>query len=390
MERHLNRSPNNAKRPKNVVLLGSTGSVGTQTLDVIRALPDRFRVLGLAAGRNVELLASQIAEFAPYYYYATGGREPADNSDCRPLSLIELATLNDVDLVVAAMSGADALEPIIAALGAGIPVALANKELVVMAGEYLREAAQHGGTEILPVDSEPSAIWQCIRGEMEKPKRLIITASGGAFRDRSWDELRSVSPEEALEHPTWQMGRKITIDSATLINKALEVVEAHWLFDIPYEQIDVVLHKQSVIHSMVEFQDGSVKAQMGPPDLRYPIQCALTHPERMENLTLPRFDPIEVGSLTFEELDSSLYPCFDLALDVAKRGGTWRAALVGADEAAVDLFLDGKIGFTEIGPVIEQGLSAHQPIMEPSLRQLTEAASETATRIRTAISVGKG
>jgi 1-deoxy-D-xylulose-5-phosphate reductoisomerase len=390
MERHLNRSTNNAKRPKNVVLLGSTGSVGTQTLDVIRALPDRFRVLGLAAGRNVELLASQIAEFAPYCYYAAGGREPADSSDCRPLSLIELATLNDVDLVVAAMSGADALEPIIAALGAGIPVALANKELVVMAGEYLREAAQHGGTEILPVDSEPSAIWQCIRGETEKPKRLIITASGGAFRDRSWDELRSVSPEEALEHPTWQMGRKITIDSATLINKALEVVEAHWLFDIPYEQIDVVLHKQSVIHSMVEFQDGSVKAQMGPPDLRYPIQCALTHPERMENLTLPRFDPIEVGSLTFEELDSSLYPCFDLALDVAKRGGTWRAALVGADEAAVDLFLDGKIGFTEIGPVIEQGLSAHQPIMEPSLRQLTEAASETATRIRTAISVGKG
>jgi len=390
MERHLNRSTNNAKRPKNVVLLGSTGSVGTQTLDVIRALPDRFRVLGLAAGRNVELLASQIAEFAPYYYYAAGGREPADSSDCRPLSLIELATLNDVDLVVAAMSGADALEPIIAALGTGIPVALANKELVVMAGEYLREAAQHGGTEILPVDSEPSAIWQCIRGEMEKPKRLIITASGGAFRDRSWDELRSVSPEEALEHPTWQMGRKITIDSATLINKALEVVEAHWLFDIPYEQIDVVLHKQSVIHSMVEFQDGSVKAQMGPPDLRYPIQCALTHPERMENLTLPRFDPIEVGSLTFEELDSSLYPCFDLALDVAKRGGTWRAALVGADEAAVDLFLDGKIGFTEIGPVIEQGLSAHQPIMEPSLRQLTEAASETATRIRTAISLGKG
>ena len=390
MEHDLNRSLNNSKPPKNVVLLGSTGSVGTQTLDVIRALPDRFRVLGLAAGRNVELLASQIAEFTPDCYYAADGHEPANSSDCRPVSLIELATLADVDLVVAAMSGADALEPVIAALGAGIPVALANKELVVMAGEYLREAAQHGGTEILPVDSEPSAIWQCIRGEAEKPKRLIITASGGAFRDRSWDALRSVSPEEALEHPTWQMGRKITIDSATLINKALEVVEAHWLFDIPYEQIDVVMHKQSVVHSMVEFQDGSVKAQMGPPDLRYPIQCALTHPERVANQTLSRFDPIEVGSLTFEELDSSLYPCFDLALDVAKRGGTWRAALIGADEAAVDLFLDGKIGFTEIGPVIERGLSLHQPIMDPSLRQLTEAASETATRIRTAISVVKG
>ena len=390
MEHDLNRSLNNSKRPKNVVLLGSTGSVGTQTLDVIRALPDRFRVLGLAAGRNVELLASQIAEFTPSRYYAADGQELANSSDCRPVSLNELATLDDVDVVVAAMSGADALEPIIAALAAGIPVALANKELVVMAGEYLREAAQQGGTEILPVDSEPSAIWQCIRGETEKPKRLIITASGGAFRDRSWDALRSVSPEEALEHPTWQMGRKITIDSATLINKALEVVEAHWLFDIPYEQIDVVMHKQSIIHSMVEFQDGSVKAQMGPPDLRYPIQCALTYPERVANPTLSRFDPIEVGSLTFEELDSSLYPCFDLALDVAKRGGTWRAALIGADEAAVDLFLDGKIRFTEIGPVIERGLSVHQPIMDPSLRQLTEAASETANRIRTAISAVKG
>ena len=390
MEHRLNRSRNNSQRPKNVVLLGSTGSVGTQTLDVIRALPGRFRVLGLAAGRNVDLLASQIAEFTPYRYYAADGWEPANSKDCRPASLIELATLNDVDLVVAAMSGADALEPVIAALRAGIPVALANKELVVMAGEYLREAAAHGGTEILPVDSEPSAIWQCIRGEAEKPRRLIITASGGAFRGRSWDALRSVSPEEALEHPTWQMGRKITIDSATLINKALEVIEAHWLFDIPYDQIDVVMHKQSVIHSMVEFRDGSVKAQMGPPDLRYPIQCALTHPERVGNPTLPRFDPIEVGSLTFEELDSSLYPCFNLALDVAKRGGTWRAALVGADEAAVDLFLGGKIGFTQIGPVIEQGLASHNPIMEPSLRQLTEAASETATRIRTAISVLKG
>ncbi len=384
MERDLNRT---SSSPKNVVLLGSTGSVGTQTLDVIRALPDRFKVLGLAAGRNVDLLASQIAEFRPYRYYAADGREPENGIDCRPASLMELATLNDVDLVVAAMSGADALEPAIAALRAGIPVALANKELVVMAGEHLRAAAKHGNTEILPVDSEPSAIWQCIRGEREEPRRLIITASGGAFRGRSWDALRSVSPEEALEHPTWQMGRKITIDSATLINKALEVIEAHWLFDISYEQIDVVMHKQSIIHSMVEFKDGSVKAQMGPPDLRYPIQCALTHPERVANPTLPRFDPIETGSLTFEPLDASLYPCFDLALDVAKRGGTWRAALVGADEAAVELFLDGKIGFTEIGPVIEKGLAAHQPIMEPSLRQITEAAAETATRIRTAISV---
>lgn len=381
MERHLKRSP------KRVVLLGSTGSVGTQTLDVIRAFPDRFQVLGLAAGRNMDLLASQIAEFKPFRYYAADGREPEDCVDCRPASLIELATLNDVDLVVAAMSGADALEPAIAALRAGIPVALANKELVVMAGEYLRDAAKHGGVEILPVDSEPSAIWQCIRGEAQPPKRLIITASGGAFRDRSWDGLKSVTPEEALEHPTWQMGRKITIDSATLINKALEVIEAHWLFDMPYEQIDVVMHKQSIIHSMVEFQDGSVKAQMGPPDLRYPIQCALTYPDRVENPNLPRFNPVEIGNLTFAELDTSLYPCFNLALNVARRGGTWRAALVGADEAAVELFLAGQIRFTDIGPVIEQGLKDHRPIMEPSLRQIMEAAAETAQRVRSVVPV---
>ncbi|MDA1256669.1 MAG: 1-deoxy-D-xylulose-5-phosphate reductoisomerase [Chloroflexi bacterium] len=373
------------RSPKRVVLLGSTGSVGTQTLDVIRAFPDRFQVLGLAAGRNIDLLASQISEFRPFRYYAADGREPENCSDCRPASLMELATLKDVDLVVAAMSGADALEPAIAALRAGIPVALANKELVVMAGEHLRDAAEHGGTEILPVDSEPSAIWQCMRGEPQKPRRLIITASGGAFRGRSWDALRSVSPEEALEHPTWRMGRKITIDSATLINKALEVIEAHWLFDMPYEQIDVVMHRQSVIHSMVEFQDGSVKAQLGPPDLRYPIQCALTYPDRVENTTLPRFDPIETGNLSFEELDASLYPCFNLALDIGKRDGTWRAALVGADEAAVEMFLDGKIGFTEIGPVIEQALRDHQSITQPSLLQITEAATETARRVRSMV-----
>ncbi len=380
MERHLNRSQ------KCVVVLGSTGSVGTQTLDVIRVLSDRFRVLGLAAGRNVGLLGSQISEFQPQYYYATDGQKPENCLSSRPISLMEMATLDEADLVVAAMSGADALEPIIATLRSGIPVALANKELVVMAGDHLQAAAKYGNTEILPMDSEPSAIWQCLRGEKEEPKRLIITASGGAFRGRSWEALTAVSPEEALEHPTWHMGRKITIDSATLINKALEVIEAHCLFDISYEQIDVVMHKQSVIHSMVEFQDGSVKAQMGPPDLRYPIQCALTHPERVNNATLAPFKPIETGSLTFEELDSSLYPCFDLALDVAKRGGTWPAALVGADEVAVEMFLGRKIGFTEIGSVIERALADHEPVMNPSVREIIESSTETGARVRAVIS----
>ena len=366
MERHLKRSP------KRVVLLGSTGSVGTQTLDVIRTFPDRFQVLGLAAGRNVDLLSSQIAEFRPYRYYTADGREPVNCADCRPASLIELATLNDVDLVVAAMSGADALEPAIAALRAGIPVALANKELVVMAGEHLRDAAKHGGTEILPVDSEPSAIWQCLRGELQPPRRLIITASGGAFRDRSWDALRSVSPEEALEHPTWQMGRKITIDSSTLFNKALEVIEARWLFEVTREQLDAVIHPQSIVHSMVEFVDHSVMAQLGPTDMRIPIQYALSYPERIE-APVPAMTLEQMANLTFEPVDYERFPSLKLGFEVAAEGGSLGAVLNAANEVAVAAFLEGRIGYLDIYATVARVCEAHSNIAKPDLDQVLAA-----------------
>ena len=372
---------------KRVVILGSTGSIGTQTLDVIRAFPDQFRVLGLAAGSNLDLLASQIREFEPRYYSSGNGQAPAGCAGCLSASLLDMATLEDADLIVAAMSGDAALWPTVAALGAGKPVALANKELIVMAGEHLKRAADQGGGQILPVDSEPSAIWQCLRGEEQPVRRLIITASGGAFRDRSWEELRSVSPAEALRHPTWRMGPKVTIDSATLVNKALEVVEAHFLFDVPYEQIEVLVHRESIVHSLVEFQDGSIKAQMGPPDMRLPIQYALAYPRRLRNPRTGEFSLADAGALTFEPLKHDQYPCFSLALRTAQRGGTWRAALVGADDAAVGLFLEGRIRFTEIGTVIEEALAEHRPVMDPSLEEIAASAGDTARRVRSRAAV---
>ncbi|MBM3957493.1 MAG: 1-deoxy-D-xylulose-5-phosphate reductoisomerase, partial [Gemmatimonadetes bacterium] len=260
---------------KRLVILGSTGSIGRQTLDVVRGFPDEFDVVGLSAGRNAALLQDQIHEFRPRYFHCCG---EATLDGATPLDPREMATLPEVDLVVVATVGGVGMRPTFDALNAGKPVALANKEVLVMAGGLVTAAARNADVRILPVDSEPSAIWQCIEGDPRGIARLYITASGGAFRDRSWDSLRSVTPEEALDHPTWKMGAKITIDSATLVNKAFEVIEAHWLFGAPFDRIEAVVHRQSIIHSMVEFSDGSVKAQLGPPDMRYPIQYALMYP----------------------------------------------------------------------------------------------------------------
>ena len=377
-------------RMKRLAVLGSTGSVGRQTLDIVRCFPGEFEIVALCAGRNTELLKKQVEEFCPAYYHCDplsgngaagavldlrGGGPAGPSRDAQPLSPEDVVRLPEVDIVVAAMSGAAGMGPALAALRAGKAVALANKEPMVMAGELLMSTAKTCGGRILPVDSEPSAIWQCIQGEKAPARRLILTASGGAFRDRTWESLRDVTPAEALKHPTWKMGQKITIDSATLMNKAFEVIESRWLFDIPHSRIDVVIHRQSVIHSMVEFADGSVKAQMGPPDMRYPIQYALFHPDRRENQTLPRFDPVKTGSLTFEALKPSLYPCFELAMQYAVKGGTWPAALAGADEAAVSLFLDGTIRFTELPDVVAKTLSKHTPEMRPSLDDAIEAAA---------------
>ena len=357
---------------RRIVVLGSTGSIGRQTLDIARAFANDFEVVGLAAGNNTDLLIEQIAEFQPQYIWCNN--PPAtlpEGTTMMPMA--EMATLPEVDQVMVALMGAVGLSPTLEALRAGKQVALSNKEPIVMAGEALKSAeAEHGGV-ILPVDSEPSAIWQCLRGEDNHIRRLMITASGGPFRRTPLEELESVTPEQALRHPTWRMGDKITIDSATLMNKAFEVIESHWLFSVPWEDIAVVVHPQSTIHSMVEFDDGSVKAQLGPPSMRLPIQYALFYPQRFANPDIPRLDIGAPWSLDFEPLDRDRFPCFDLAVSAGKTGGTAPAVLSAADEVAVAAFLQGKIGFTGIYRLVEQVLGEHHPQPDPNLEAISEA-----------------
>ncbi|MEX2599682.1 MAG: 1-deoxy-D-xylulose-5-phosphate reductoisomerase [Dehalococcoidia bacterium] len=367
---------------KRVAVLGSTGSIGTQTLGVIRALPGHFEVVGLAAGRNLDLLAEQVREFHPAMVWADvehgEGLQQTLNGSAL-VSMEEMVRESNVDLVMVATTGRAGLAPTMSALQAGKAVALSDKEVIVMAGRLVMEAAQRHGASVLPVDSEPSAIWQCLQGEPQPVSKLIITASGGPFRTRPVHEIASVTAEEALAHPTWVMGRKITIDSATLMNKGFEVIESHWLFDIPYERIDVVVHPQSVVHSMVEFADGCVKAQMGPPDMRLPIQYALAYPERLRSDAIPRYDPLRYPSLTFEALDMARYPCFGTALEAGSRGQTYPAVLSAADEEAVHLFLDGRIGFGNIHGLVRGVVDIHEPWDDDSVEAVL-AADEWARR----------
>ena len=357
---------------RRIIVLGSTGSIGRQTLDIVRAFPDDFEVVGLAAGNNAELLTEQVAEFQPRYIWCNTPPAPLP-SGTTVMPMAEMATLPEVDQVMVALMGAVGLSPTLEALKAGKQVALSNKEPIVMAGEALKSAeAEHGGT-ILPVDSEPSAIWQCLQGEENHIRRLMITASGGPFRRTPLAELESVTPDQALRHPTWRMGDKITIDSATLMNKAFEVIESHWLFTVPWEDIAVVVHPQSTIHSMVEFDDGSVKAQLGPPSMRLPIQYALFYPRRFANPDIPRLDIGAPWSLDFEPLEHDRFPCFDLAVSAGKLGGTAPAVLSAADEVAVSAFLQGKIGFTGIYRLVEQVLAEHQSQPDPDLEAITDA-----------------
>jgi 1-deoxy-D-xylulose-5-phosphate reductoisomerase len=341
--------------------------------------------VGLAARRSLKLLEAQAREFGPKLVSCQGtdsDKAAIFSNGCVECAMEDMVRDPDVDLVVTATVGDVALGPTIAAIEAGKNVALANKESVVMSGLLLTTLAKDRGVELLPLDSEPNAIWQCLRGEEETISRLIITASGGAFRDRSPSELADVTPEQALVHPTWRMGPKITVDSATLMNKAFEVIEAHYLFDVPWKDIQVVIHPQSIIHSMVEFADGSVKAHLSPPDMRLPIQYGLFYPERVHNESIARFDPVGIGALTFDELVSERYPCFELALDVAKREGTWPAALCGADDMAVALFLSGRIGFLEIPTIIEEALAGHDSIADPSSQDALTAARWARDRVR--------
>jgi 1-deoxy-D-xylulose-5-phosphate reductoisomerase len=362
---------------KGLIILGSTGSIGRQTLDVVRSLPDRFKVLGLAAGSNIDLLARQVEEFHPeLLYYIKGHKEDLiPKNGWRYASMEEMVVHPAAESIMVGTVGREGLLPTLAALNARKNVALANKEVIIMAGNIVTAQAQRNGVEILPVDSEPSAMWQCMNGESKEVSRIFLTASGGPFRTRPIHELASVTKEEALNHPTWRMGQKITIDSATLMNKGMEVIEANWLFGVPIDRIEVIIHPQSIIHSMVEFDDGSVKAQMGPPDMRLPIQYSLSYPERWRNPTLPLLNPIEVGKLTFEPLDMERYPCFKLALEAGRKGATYPAVLAAADEIAVGLFLSNQIGFHEIPKVIENTLAAHRPVEYPSLEDVLDADS---------------
>ena len=356
---------------RRIVILGSTGSIGRQTLDIVRAFRNEFEVVGLAAGNNTALLMEQVAEFNPRYMWCT-----SPPSSLPPgISLMpmdEMAGLPEVDQVMVALMGAVGLEPTMCALRAGKQVALSNKEPIVMAGQTLKAAEAKHGAVILPVDSEPSAIWQCLQGEDNHIRRLLITASGGPFRRTPLAELESVTPEQALRHPTWRMGDKITIDSATLMNKGFEVIESHWLFSVPWDDIAVVVHPQSTIHSMVEFDDGSVKAQMGPPSMRLPIQYALFHPLRLPNEDIPRLDIGVAWSLDFEPLQKDRYPCFDLAIAAGREGGTAPAALSAADEVAVESFLQGRIGFTDIYRVVEKVLGENQKHQDADLEAVVD------------------
>ncbi len=379
---------------KRVAVLGSTGSIGRQTLDVIRAMPQRFRIVGLAAGKNMDLLAEQVKEFEPEFI----GRPP-ENDDIERLKRVagikyallpldEIAATPNVDIVVIATSGQAGLAPTLAASRAGKNIALANKESLVSAGEIITSEAKKSGARILPVDSEHSAIWQCLGGESQEAARIILTASGGPFRQFSFEQLAEVTVAQALRHPSWRMGKKVTIDSATLMNKGLEIIEAHWLFSMSYDRIDVLVHPQSIIHSMVEFIDGSIKAQLSYPDMRLPIQYALSYPERLANPQLPRLDWALVKNLDFELPDYDRFPCLQLAIEAGKQGGTYPAVLCAADEVAVELFLDGRIRFTDIAGLIERTLEQHQLVANPTLEEI-EAADTWAreTLLKTASGV---
>ena len=358
---------------KRLAVLGSTGSIGRQTLEVVRALPDRFKIVGLAAGSNTALLERQVKEFRPEFVYYQQGKAHPVFRDCQFLSMEEMATHPQVDTVVIATPGSSGLGPTLAAARMGKNIALANKESLVTAGHIIIREAKLSGARIMPIDSEHSAIWQCLEGEVRPATRLILTASGGAFRGYTPAQLEKVTAEQALKHPSWQMGKKVTIDSATLMNKGLEVIEAHWLFGMPYDNIRVLIHLQSIVHSIVEFIDGSAKAQLSCPDMRLPIQYALTYPERLSNPELPRLNWDTISHLDFEQPDWDTFPCLRLAIEAGKKGGTFPAVLCAADEVAVELFLSHGIKFTQISSLIEQVLSQHQPIAQPSLAEITTA-----------------
>ncbi|MEG4112171.1 MULTISPECIES: 1-deoxy-D-xylulose-5-phosphate reductoisomerase [unclassified Microcoleus] len=357
---------------KAITLLGSTGSIGTQTLDIVAQYPDQFRIVGLTAGRNVTLLAQQIRQFRPEIVAVCDEdkllelKEAIADLDPQPILLagesgvVEVAQYGDAQAVVTGIVGCAGLLPTIAAIKAGKDIALANKETLIAGGPVVNPLIEKYGVKILPADSEHSAIFQCLQGVMVGGlRRIILTASGGSFRDLPIDKLAAVTVADALKHPNWSMGQKITIDSATLMNKGLEVIEAHYLFGMDYDDIDIVIHPQSIIHSLIELQDTSVLAQLGWPDMRLPLLYALSWPERIHT-DWERLDLVKAGDLTFREPDHEKYPCMQLAYAAGRAGGSMPAVLNAANEQAVALFLEEKIQFLDIPKLIEKVCDKHQ------------------------------
>ncbi|MBN1414548.1 MAG: 1-deoxy-D-xylulose-5-phosphate reductoisomerase [Bacteroidales bacterium] len=371
---------------KRVAILGSTGSIGCQALDVIRQHPGIFQVEVLTAGKNKKLLIEQALQFIPGHVVISEEslyKEIRDALASLPIqvhagnkALAEITTLESVDIVLAAMVGFSGLLPTIAAISSKKALALANKETLVVAGELITQLANQHKVTIVPVDSEHSAIFQCLAGEDQNmPEKIILTASGGPFRGKSRHELEHVTRQQALNHPNWCMGDKITIDSATLMNKGLEVIEAHWLFKLSPQQIEVVIHPQSVIHSMVQFEDGSIKAQMGLPDMRLPIQYALAYPMRLKS-TLPRFDFADYSQLTFEKPDLTLFRNLVLAYDALNKGGNMPCVMNAANEIVVDAFLKNKVSFLQIPEIIEKTMASIPFISQPALEDYQQSDHE--------------
>jgi 1-deoxy-D-xylulose-5-phosphate reductoisomerase len=368
------------KTVKKIALLGSTGSIGTQTLQVIDELK-LFKVQILSAHKNVNTIIQQAHKYQPEFVVITDEdsfrlvenelKGSTTKVRCGIEGILQCLAETELDLVITAISGASGIRPTLKALELGIDVALANKETIVAAGSLVKKIKETTGAKIIPVDSEHSAIMQCLEPQRLALQKIILTASGGPFRDYSIEELSHVTPKEALKHPNWNMGKKITIDSATLMNKGLEVIEAHWLFSIPYEDIEVVVHPQSIVHSMVKYGDGSILAHLGLPDMRVPIQYALTYPNRTNN-SFPKLDLTTIGKLEFLPPDFQKFPCLNLAYQVGKKGQTFPIVLNAANEIAVELFLENKLSFCEIPLLIEKVLEKHNPLSDYNLDDLLE------------------
>jgi len=367
---------------KRISLLGSTGSIGRQTLEVVDWFPEEFSLAALAAGKNVDLLAQQVIKYRPEMVALFDGSRYRELKEKIPFfpgevvvgleGLIQAAQFEPADIVVTAVSGVIGLLPTMRAIEAGKDIALANKETLVAAGHIVMEKARSQGVKILPVDSEHSAVFQCIEQEGQAVEAILLTASGGPFRTLKAAELEEVTPVMALKHPTWQMGNKITIDSATMMNKGLEVIEARWLFQVDYQDIKVVVHPQSVIHSMVQYKDGSILGHLGKTDMRIPIQYALTYPQRWAN-KLARIDFAQLAGITFEEPDMERFPCLKMAYEAGQAGATYPTVMNAANEVLVERFLHGEIGFMEIPRQIHRTLESHRPIANPNLDEILEA-----------------